>query len=140
MGGPELYVGAGSTINLTCTIHFSWEPPAYIFWYYNNSVVSYDSPRGGVSVITEKGSDVTTSWLLIQAAQPTDSGEYSCRPSNANTASIRVHVLNGNIYLVEHIIICQSKSPRKRNKQAFLNETQQRKRKFYFTYFKISLE
>ncbi|XP_029156642.1 cell adhesion molecule 2-like [Nylanderia fulva] len=95
LGGPELYVGAGSTINLTCAIHFSSEPPAYIFWYYNDNVLSYDSPRGGVSVITEKGGDVTTSWLLIQTAQPSDSGEYSCKPSNANTASIRVHVLNG---------------------------------------------
>ncbi|XP_011694476.1 PREDICTED: nectin-4-like isoform X3 [Wasmannia auropunctata] len=95
LGGPELYVGAGSTINLTCAIRFSSEPPAYIFWYYNENVLSYDSPRGGVSVITEKGGDVTTSWLLIQTAQPSDSGEYSCKPSNANTASIRVHVLNG---------------------------------------------
>uniref|UniRef100_A0ABD2X6Q6 Ig-like domain-containing protein n=1 Tax=Trichogramma kaykai TaxID=54128 RepID=A0ABD2X6Q6_9HYME len=95
LGGPELYVGAGSTINLTCAIHFSLEPPAFIFWYYNDVVMSYDSPRGGVSVITEKGSDVTTSWLLIQAAQPSDSGEYRCKPSNANMSSIRVHVLNG---------------------------------------------
>ncbi|XP_061935451.1 carcinoembryonic antigen-related cell adhesion molecule 2-like isoform X4 [Apis cerana] len=94
LGGPDLYVGAGSTINLTCAIHFSSEPPAYIFWYYNEHVLSYDSPRGGVSVITEKGGDVTTSWLLIQTAQPSDSGEYSCKPSNANTASIKVHVLN----------------------------------------------
>lgn len=95
LGGPELYVGAGSTINLTCAIKFSWEPPAFIFWYYNDTVLSYDSPRGGVSVITEKGSDVTTSWLLIQAATPSDSGEYKCKPSNANISSIRVHVLNG---------------------------------------------
>ncbi|KAK0092923.1 hypothetical protein PV326_000309, partial [Microctonus aethiopoides] len=95
LGGPELYVGAGSTINLTCAIRFSSEPPAYIFWYYDGNVLSYDSPRGGVSVITEKGTDVTTSWLLIQTAAPSDSGEYSCKPSNANTASIRVHVVNG---------------------------------------------
>ncbi|KAF7381735.1 hypothetical protein HZH68_015608 [Vespula germanica] len=95
LGGPELYVGAGSTINLTCAIHFSSEPPAYIFWYYNNNVLSYDSPRGGISVITEKGGDITTSWLLMQAAQPSDSGEYSCKPSNANTASVKVHVLHG---------------------------------------------
>ncbi|KAJ8667009.1 hypothetical protein QAD02_008671, partial [Eretmocerus hayati] len=94
LGGPELYVGAGSTINLTCAIHFSSEPPAFIFWYYNDAVMSYDSPRGGVSVITEKGGDVTTSWLLIQAAQPSDSGEYKCSPSNANMSSIKVHVLN----------------------------------------------
>jgi len=100
LGGPELYVGAGSTINLTCAIRFSSEPPAYIFWYYNENVLSYDSPRGGVSVITEKGGDITTSWLLIQTAQPSDSGEYSCKPSNANTASIRVHVLNGESLLL----------------------------------------
>lgn len=57
-------------------------------------VISYDSTRGGVSVITEKG-DVTTSYLLIQNADLADSGKYSCSPSNADVASVRVHVLNG---------------------------------------------
>jgi hypothetical protein len=57
-------------------------------------VISYDSSRGGVSVITEKG-DVTTSYLLIQHAEVTDSGKYSCSPSNADVASVKVHVLNG---------------------------------------------
>ncbi|KYM80753.1 Peroxidasin like protein [Atta colombica] len=109
LGGPELYVGAGSTINLTCAIRFSSEPPAYIFWYYNENVLSYDSPRGGVSVITEKGGDVTTSWLLIQTAQPSDSGEYSCKPSNANTASIRVHVLNDYAPLAGYRILKMNK-------------------------------
>jgi hypothetical protein len=47
-----------------------------------------------VSVITEKG-DVTTSYLLIQNAEVTDSGKYSCSPSNADVASVKVHVLNG---------------------------------------------
>lgn len=40
--------------------------------------INYDSPRGGVSVITEK-SDITTSYLLIQRAKPADSGKYVCR-------------------------------------------------------------
>lgn len=57
-------------------------------------VINYDSSRGGVSVITEKG-DVTTSFLLIQNADLADSGKYSCAPSNADVASVRVHVLNG---------------------------------------------
>lgn len=57
-------------------------------------MISYDSNRGGVSVITEKG-DVTTSFLLIQHADISDSGKYSCSPSNADVASVRVHVLNG---------------------------------------------
>jgi hypothetical protein len=59
-------------------------------------VISYDSQRGGVSVITEKG-DITTSYLLIQNADLADSGRYSCSPSNADVASVRVHVLNGNL-------------------------------------------
>jgi hypothetical protein len=49
---------------------------------------------GGVSVITEKG-DITTSYLLIQRARPSDSGKYICLPSNANSETINVHVLNG---------------------------------------------
>lgn len=57
-------------------------------------MISYDSQRGGVSVITEKG-DITTSYLLVQNADLADSGRYSCSPSNADVASVRVHVLNG---------------------------------------------
>uniref|UniRef100_A0A1B6MF60 Ig-like domain-containing protein n=1 Tax=Graphocephala atropunctata TaxID=36148 RepID=A0A1B6MF60_9HEMI len=94
LGGPDLHVDKGSTINLTCAIRYSPEPPAYIFWYHHEEVISYDSTRGGVSVITEKG-DVTTSYLLIQHAELEDSGKYSCSPSNADVASVRVHVLNG---------------------------------------------
>lgn len=59
-------------------------------------MISYDSLRGGVSVITEKG-DITTSFLLIQNADLADSGRYSCSPSNAEAVEIRVHVLNGNV-------------------------------------------
>lgn len=56
--------------------------------------INYDSPRGGVSVITEKG-DVTTSFLLIQRARKSDSGKYTCAPSNANPVTVNVHILNG---------------------------------------------
>ncbi|XP_049876257.1 zwei Ig domain protein zig-8-like isoform X2 [Pectinophora gossypiella] len=94
LGGPDLHVDIGSTINLTCLIQFSPEPPAYIFWYHEEEVISYDSSRGGVSVVTEKGA-ATTSYLLVQDAAPADSGRYSCSPSNAEVASVRVHVLNG---------------------------------------------
>ncbi|XP_055376713.1 protein amalgam-like isoform X2 [Condylostylus longicornis] len=94
LGSPDIHVDKGSTINLTCTVKYSPEPPAYIFWYHHEEVINYDSSRGGVSVITEKG-DVTTSFLLIQNADLADSGKYSCAPSNADVASVRVHVLTG---------------------------------------------
>ncbi|KAK6644074.1 hypothetical protein RUM43_000339 [Polyplax serrata] len=94
IGAPDLYIDRGSTINLTCVVLYSPEPPAYIFWNHNDAIISYDSPRGGVSVITEKG-EVTTSFLLIQKAKPSDTGRYQCNPSNAQSKSITVHVLNG---------------------------------------------
>ena len=45
-------------------------------------------------MVTEKGV-TTVSFLLIQSARPTDSGRYSCNPSNAQAKGINVHVLNG---------------------------------------------
>lgn len=62
--------------------------------YYLFQEINYDSARGGVSVITEKG-DVTVSYLLIQKARSSDSGKYSCSPTNAIFQEISVHVLNG---------------------------------------------
>ncbi|KAH8291996.1 hypothetical protein KR054_003052 [Drosophila jambulina] len=100
IGAPDLYIESGSTINLTCVILNSPEPPAYIFWNHNNAfpnhpqIINYDSPRGGVSVVTNKG-DTTTSFLLIKSARPSDSGHYQCNPSNAKPKSVTVHVLNG---------------------------------------------
>lgn len=44
--------------------------------------------------MTEKGPE-TTSRLMIQKAVPSDSGIYTCQPSNANPSSIKVHVVNG---------------------------------------------
>ncbi|CAO1420343.1 unnamed protein product [Diamesa hyperborea] len=93
LGGPDFYVQKGSTINLTCSIRLGpEESPAFIFWYHEEEVLNYD--YGGISIETRKG-ELTTSHLLIQNADETNSGKYSCSPSNAIIASIRVHVLNG---------------------------------------------
>jgi len=94
LGGPDIHLKEGSTMNLTCIITDSPEPPSYIFWRHDDAIISYDSPRGGVSVITEKG-DVTASFLVVQHAKPTDSGIYSCSPSLGETVSVNVHVLRG---------------------------------------------
>lgn len=63
-----------------------------IFFFLKD--INYDSARGGVSVITEKG-EITTSYLLIQRATFSDSGKYTCSPSHANPETVNVHVLNG---------------------------------------------
>ena len=58
--------------------------------------VDYDSPRGGISVVIERG-DFTTSHLLIQRATSKDSGIYKCAPVNAESATINLHVLKGEL-------------------------------------------
>lgn len=68
--------------------------------------INYDSARGGVSVITEKG-DITTSYLLIQRAKSSDSGQYTCSPSNANSKSVNVHILAGES--VACSVFCRNK-------------------------------
>lgn len=67
--------------------------------YFVLQVISYDSKRGGVSVITEKG-EVTVSCLLIQQATHADTGFYSCSPSNTDVAMVKVHILEGKYYVI----------------------------------------
>ncbi|XP_068213090.1 limbic system-associated membrane protein-like isoform X2 [Palaemon carinicauda] len=101
LGGPDMHINKGSTINLTCIVEFSPEPPEFIYWHHNSKIISYDSARGGVTVIIEKG-DITTSSLLIQRAQPADSGLYECRPSNVSPSNITLHVLNEHPAAIQH--------------------------------------
>jgi hypothetical protein len=72
------------------------------FWF---QIISYSSTRGGVSVATERG-ETSRSVLLIQRARPSDSGNYQCNPSNARTANVTVHVLNGTFS--EIVVVCRS--------------------------------
>ena len=38
LGGPDIHLKEGSTMNLTCRITDSPEPPSYIFWRHDDSV------------------------------------------------------------------------------------------------------
>lgn len=58
--------------------------------------MNFDSDRGGISLEQEKTETGTTSRLLLTRANFRDSGNYSCVPFGALSASVIVHVLNGN--------------------------------------------
>ncbi|XP_017766802.1 PREDICTED: lachesin-like isoform X3 [Eufriesea mexicana] len=99
LGPEDVYVKKGSTISLTCTVNVPSTPPSIVFWHHGGALVDFDSPsvhrRGGISLETEKTESGTTSKLLVTQARLTDSGNYTCISSNANPASVMVHVLNG---------------------------------------------
>jgi len=38
LGGPELFIDQGSTINLTCLVQFAPEPPPTIGWMHEKQV------------------------------------------------------------------------------------------------------
>ncbi|XP_050523171.1 protein sidekick-1-like isoform X2 [Daktulosphaira vitifoliae] len=96
-GPTEVYVKKGSTISLTCSVNVHSNPPSSVVWLQGTKIVDFDSPRGrgGISLETEKTESGTTSRLLVTKAGLADTGNYTCQPSNANTATVYVHVLNG---------------------------------------------
>ena len=86
----------------------------FIFWYHDATMINYEDPDGGggggggvggrsgsgVSVRTRKSEDglETTSKLILRNAAPGDSGNYTCQPSNAGSASIHVFVSEGEFF------------------------------------------
>lgn len=100
LGAPDLHIKSGSKLRLVCTLRQSTEPPVYVFWYHEERMINYDKERG-VAVHSDRSSSV----LVVAEAQKRDSGNYSCVPSNARSASINVHVLNGKISRTLRLII-----------------------------------
>lgn len=89
IGAPDLYIKSGSSLRIVCSLRQSTEAPVFVFWYHDDRMINYDKDR--VVVVNDKSVSV----LHIAEADKTDSGNYSCVPSNAKPASVNVHVLNG---------------------------------------------
>lgn len=80
LGNSEVFIKSGNDINLTCVALEAPSPPSFIYWYKSGSVINY-SQRGGISVLTER--PTKTSKLVIARAMSSDSGNYTCLPSNS---------------------------------------------------------
>ncbi|CAN8011897.1 unnamed protein product, partial [Ixodes pacificus] len=93
----SLFINSGSSINVSCAIEHSPEPPVFVFWYHNDRMINYDAAKGGPGHISggKRGQDAYVSSLFIRNARQQDSGNYTCGPSNADSTSVVVHVLNG---------------------------------------------
>jgi len=94
-GKPAVYVKEGSTISLTCAINLFSVPPPDITWMHGSKVLNFESPRGGISLETEKTRTGTTSKLLVTRARMSDSGGYTCNPSRGRPVTADVHIITG---------------------------------------------
>lgn len=95
LGNRELFIEAGSTINLTCIIQAGSMRDTHIYWNYNGKIIAYDRRRGGTIVIDKREHETVTS-LLISQADESDSGKYTCDPASSYSQSIVVHVTKGS--------------------------------------------
>lgn len=50
IGGPEVFINTGSTINLTCIVKNSPESPFAMYWTHNNEVSLFKRARPSISV------------------------------------------------------------------------------------------
>jgi len=95
LGESEIYLDAGSTINITCVVKHTPVPPSNVQWEHQGKEIDYTSTRGGVSVLTNKA-ETTVSSLIIQKAGVSDGGVYSCQAGQIDPTSVKIHVLTGD--------------------------------------------
>ncbi|XP_046434148.1 zwei Ig domain protein zig-8 isoform X1 [Neodiprion virginianus] len=101
-GPDDVYVKTGSLLTLTCLMSQGPHDLGTVAWYHGSHPVLTSPLQEGndvasvprVAVDTE-WSDALTSRLKITHARPSDSGNYSCVPTVAESASVNVHVING---------------------------------------------
>lgn len=99
LGNSEVFIKSGNDINLTCVAHEAPSPPSFIYWYKAGSVINY-SQRGGISVLTER--PTKTSKLVISRAMASDSGNYTCSPSNSGAnVKTRLRTLESTLMVLQ---------------------------------------
>lgn len=53
VGGPDLFINKGSTINLTCLVKYAPEPPSAMVWSHNQEV-KYEKKNYLISQLEKK--------------------------------------------------------------------------------------
>ena len=88
------YVELGSSIKLICNATGHHDAPDDVDWYRQGTMIQ-SNPRAGIMVSKKTTQRVLMSMLVIDSSRLADAGEYSCRTSAGDGASIDVHILNG---------------------------------------------
>lgn len=97
LGDKDRYVKIGSTVVMQCMVKDSLDVPFYVFWYREERQLPEKTERMNIQTKLVDGTNDTASNLTIYDAGPEDSGNYTCRPSNLDSTSVQLHVLNGEL-------------------------------------------
>ena len=93
-GPRELHVHEGSKLRLHCLVEQATEPPIYVFWFHNSTMVNYE-PKRPLKVVKHK----YTSSLHITNVSKSDAGVYRCEPHLATPDNVTLHVISGNLVI-----------------------------------------
>ncbi|KAG7158446.1 Carcinoembryonic antigen-related cell adhesion molecule 8-like [Homarus americanus] len=96
-GGPEVHVHTGVKLRLHCTVELATEPPDYIFWFHNDTMINY-LPKRPLKVVNHH----FASSLVISNVTWADAGSYRCEPHLATPANLTLHVVEGEKHAALH--------------------------------------
>lgn len=89
-GGPAVHIHTGGNLRLHCQVELATEPPQYIFWFHNGTMINF-APRRPLKVHHHP----LSSSLMIENITWEDAGHYSCEPHLARSANLTLHVIEG---------------------------------------------
>ncbi|XP_068200542.1 fibronectin type III domain-containing protein-like [Palaemon carinicauda] len=96
-GGQEVHVHTGVKLKLHCKVELATQPPQYIFWYHNNTMVNFEHSRP-LKVV----GDEFSSTLIISNLTWEDAGSYTCEAHKAHPANITMHVIGEEKHAALH--------------------------------------
>uniref|UniRef100_A0A182RUE1 Ig-like domain-containing protein n=1 Tax=Anopheles funestus TaxID=62324 RepID=A0A182RUE1_ANOFN len=125
LGPADLFVKSDSEITMTCVIQQGPHELGTIFWYKGSTLIEpmaqenelLSSENRRITVETD-WTEVLTSRLKIKRVVQSDTGNYTCVPTMAKSASVYAHVISG-----EHPAAMQHNAASKVSQQTFLLQT-----------------
>ncbi|XP_050091836.1 zwei Ig domain protein zig-8-like [Anopheles aquasalis] len=102
LGPSDIFIKSGSEITLVCVIQQGPHELGTVFWYKGNTLVEPSTQENDILTgenrrisIETDWTDVLTSRLRIKRAIQSDTGNYTCVPTMAKSASVYAHVISG---------------------------------------------
>ncbi|KAK7067480.1 hypothetical protein SK128_002889, partial [Halocaridina rubra] len=97
-GGEEVHVHTGVKLKLHCRVELATEPPQYIFWYHNDTMVNYAYSRPFLKVVGRPYG----STLIISNLTWEDAGIYTCEAHKAHPDNVTLHVIGEEKHAALH--------------------------------------